>query len=114
MVAKSKADFAKFEEREFVVIDGIRLQSLTELERSNLEGEWSDRYGKNKKVDLVMRRELIVRSIVDESGARIFDDSDISVIARWNGKITSKLYKACRDISGFDEGKEDEDEKNSD
>lgn len=109
MAIKSRAEILKLAQREYVEIDGIRLQSLTELELEELQGIWTDRYSESEKLDLQTRRELLVRCIVDENGDRIFKDDEIDLLSSIPGKVTMRLHKKARELSGLDVG---DDEKN--
>lgn len=102
-MAKTRAELMQYANREFTEVDGVRLQSLTELELSDLKVVWGKRYEKSKDIDLVMRRELLVRTIVDEGGNRIFTDVDIDVLATWRSPVTERLYQAARKLCGMDE-----------
>lgn len=101
-MAKSRAELLKLAERDYVEKDGVRLQSLSELELSELRTRWGTRYNAHKKLDLVMRRELLVACIVDDNGDRIFSDDEIELLGGWNGSVTERLYEECRKVCGLD------------
>lgn len=114
-MAKTREELLADAERDYAEVDGVRLQSLTELERSALESLWTERYSKSKTVDMVMRRELLVRSIVDDAGKRMFADSEVALLGAFKPRLVAKLYAEARVLSGFDDGAEvDKQEKKSD
>lgn len=101
-MAKSRAELLKYAQREYVEVHGTRLQSLTELELSDLRVLWGRRYEKSKDLDLVMRRELLVRVIVDDEGQRCFTDDEVTLLAEWRSTVTEALYQAARKLCGMD------------
>lgn len=100
--------------RDYIEVDGVRLQSLTELEKSNLDALWGERYGKNDEVDMVMRRELVVVSLVDDEGNRLFKDDEVDVLGDFKASDIAKWYRAARKHSGFDLSDVEAQEKKSD
>lgn len=101
-MAKSRAELMQYAQREYAEVEGVRLQSLTELELSDLRAIWGKRYAKDKDIDMVMRRELLVRTIVDDSGERIFANSETDVLAGWRSQVTETLHEAARKLCGLD------------
>lgn len=116
-MAKSRQDLEKFACREYDEVNGVRLQSLTEMELSMLRSSWGERFNKNKDNAMNvanMRVDLLAASIVDDDGVRIFSDDEASVLFGWKSSITEKLYNAARVLSGLDADDEvDEAEKKS-
>jgi hypothetical protein len=116
-MAKSRQDLEKFACREYDEVNGVRLQSLTEMELSMLRSSWGERFNKNKDNAMNvanMRVDLLAASIVDDDGVRIFSDGEASLLFGWKSSITEKLYNAARVLSGLDADDEvDEAEKKS-
>lgn len=112
-MVKSRAELLQYAERSYEVVDGVRLQSLTELELCDLRMKWGKRYEESKTIDMVMRREVLVASIVDADGERIFQDGEESLLANWKGSITNKLYRAARALSGLDDETSEDEAKKS-
>ena len=104
-MAKSRAELLQFAKRDHVEVDGVRLQSLTELEISELETLWGKRYRETEDIDLVMRRELLVRCIVDDAGHRLFDDTEVDLLGQWPSRVVVKLYASCRDLCGMNDSR---------
>lgn len=102
-MAKTRAELLKFAQRNYKEVREVRLQSLSELELSELRTRWGLRYNETKQMDLVMRRELLVACIVDDEGNRIFNDDEVGLLADWNGAVTELLYEECRVLCGLDE-----------
>lgn len=105
-MAKSRDELLKYAKRRYIEVDGVRIQSLTELELSELRTRWAIRYEKSKEIDLVMRRETIAAVIVDDSGSRMFSESEVHIIAEWDGAITERIYRAAREHCGFNDADE--------
>lgn len=91
-------------QRKYSEVDGYRLQSLTEGEKVSLEALWNRQYQKIKDVPPTHRRALLVRSIVDDAGARVFEDNEVAMLEDWDAQTVSKLYEVARILSGFDPG----------
>lgn len=112
-MAKTREELMQYAQREYRVVDGARLQTLTELELVSLRSRWGERYNKTKDVDLVMRRELVVACLVDDDGHRLFSDDEVNLLADWNGSAVERLYDAARELCGLDRSEVDEVEKKS-
>lgn len=115
-MAKTRADLLAMAQRTYVEVDGVRLQSLTELERSSLDSIWGERYSKTKSVDMVMRRELLVVCMVDDAGVRLFADNETALLGGMDSKVIGKLYDAARKLTGMDSDSDEvaKNEKKSD
>lgn len=95
--------------------DRVRVQSLTEKERS--EYELSTRNSTGKKFDAALessRRRLIVLVCVDESGHRIFADTDIAFVEAMDNTVTSAIFEAAWLHCGFARRAIEAEAKNSD
>ena len=92
----------KFSKRRYAEHEGIRLQSLTELEQSKLDAMWGMRWSETKTLDPVMRRELLALCIVDQDGKRCFSNEDVEVLGDMDGGICTELYEKCRELCNMD------------
>lgn len=110
-MAKTRAELQQYATRQYVEEDGVRLQSLTELEMSSLRTLWGQRYEKTKTTDLRMRRELLVACIVDDEGNRLFDDDEADLLAEWSHIAVDRLYNKAMSVQADPEVEEAE--KNS-
>ncbi len=60
--------------------------------------------GKGRDRDVNMknaRAKLIVLSVVDENGKRIFQDSDVAIVARQGSRFLDIVFKAAQELSGL-------------
>lgn len=96
----------------------VRLQSLTEWELSNYQTEMLSKKGpagsfsKSKLLDA--NRRLFLLCIVDESGARMLNESHLPVLAEWDSADTSYLYEECSKHCGINRDDIEDLVKNSD
>ncbi len=75
----------------------VRIQSLTELEMQQYQGEvWSSRGTGMKKSRMEdASRRLFVRCLVDHAGNRLFTPKDTYVFDNYDGADTGFLYEQC-------------------
>jgi hypothetical protein len=96
--------------RRYVECEGVRMQSLTELELSNLRGLWAKRYSDMEKgqFDPVAMakapRELLACVLVNDDGSRMFTSSqeDLDAIGGLDPEFFGKLHDAARSHVGLD------------
>lgn len=107
IMAKNKEQILSMTNRRYDEVDGIRIQSLNELELSTLESLWAKRF-QDEGMSLKMRAELLAMCIVDENGNRVFatSEDDISAIQSMDSKVSAPLYRACRVHVGLDDPKD--------
>ena len=92
----------------------VRVKSLTGSERDGLEASMIEGKGKNANVNLAnLRAKLVARSIVDESGDRIFEDADIAALGRKSASALNRVYEVAQRLSGITQEDVDELTKNS-
>ena len=110
-MARTKAEILSQCKRRYTEVDGIRLQSLTEWELSNLRSRWHSRMKKDDDGILgLMTVELLALCIVDDEGVRMFSDKDVGELKNLDSKFTQKINAACRTHCGLDDdGSEVED-----
>lgn len=113
-MAKSREDLLKATERRYADFQGYRFQSLNDLEWSSWE---SGKFNYDKaKVDTAwmkeQRRRLLVKVLVDDSGARLFADSEFTLLAGLDAGLVGDLYDFAMEHCGFtDSEKEVDDER---
>lgn len=59
------------------------------------------------------RAKLLVKCLVDESGNRLFKDTDAPALGRKNGAVIDRLYDVAAELSGMGDATEKEIEGNS-
>lgn len=93
----------------------VRIQSLSERERSDYEAGVLDERGRIHKDGLrEARRRLIALSVIDDKGVQLFDmNGDLEHIAELNAADADAIYSAAREHSGFDVDDVEESVKNS-
>lgn len=93
-------------------IDGlVSLRGLTASERDQWEQYvYSER--DIKKGVKNIRASLVVRCITDETGSRLFTDSEIAEVGAMPASVIDKLYEHCQRLSGLGAKDAEELEKN--
>jgi len=104
----SKADMLQPRSRRIVEVDVpewggvVRVQELTTSERSKFETSLQGKKGKSDPSRTVTVRErLIVLSVVDEQGQRVFSDEDIPALSEQPIKAIERIFNTIQDVSGF-------------
>lgn len=93
----------------------VRIQSLTERERSQYEAAvFSSRGGTNLSRMLDASRRLIVLCVVDGAGNRILTESDVPKLGDWDAADVSVLYVECAEHCGLNRSDIEALAKNSD
>ena len=94
----------------------VRLQSLSEKEKSDYETKLISKNGRGILKDRLAdaTRRLICLCVVDENGNRLFQDSDLDVIANMDSFVSSRIYEACQEHCGFNKTDIETAVKNSD
>jgi hypothetical protein len=84
------------------ILGAVRIQSLTELERSTYEasrlddsGQWDRESGAAAKV------KLIVLCCVDSEGNRLFIESDEPKLQQIDSLVSDRLFDRCMSHCGF-------------
>lgn len=60
------------------------------------------------------RAKLLVKSIVDDQGSRLFTDKDVDALARRSGRVLDRLWDVAARLSGITDEEQEEMEGNSD
>jgi len=102
LLAKAKRRFQEFEIPDF---GKVRIQSLTERERSNYEAEMLDSKGATRKSKLIQaRRKLIALTVVDVSGDLLLNESgDVKALEEQDGSITDAIFEQAMIHCGIKE-----------
>jgi hypothetical protein len=74
----------------------VLLRGLSSKDRDNFEAELA---ATNDMRNL--RARLVVKSIVDADGNRLFSDEDADVLGEKNSQVMIKLFDVVRDMSGM-------------
>lgn len=110
-MALSKADLLKRASRTYIDVEDVRIQSLTELERTALEGLFAKRLQEHRESDVEAQLkaihrnhcELLIWTLVDNDNVRMFEMGDESVaqVGSMSPDLFGKLHSAARKHVGF-------------
>lgn len=82
----------------------VRIQSLTEREKSDFEtAAMTVKGGLSRRKLEEARRRLIVLCIVDANGNRLLTEQDMPTLENLDGAVSTRIYDECRRHCGFDE-----------
>lgn len=80
----------------------VFVRCLTGTERDKFESEIVQSRGKSLDVNMQnLRAKLLVRTIVDEEGNRLFTDTDINELGAKNASVLDKLFSIAQRLSGL-------------
>ena len=80
----------------------VNIRGLRGIERDSFETSMWAGEGKDKKSNLAnLRARLLVRCIVDEKGARVFEDDDAAELGLRSGAVLDRLYDIAAALSGI-------------
>lgn len=92
----------RYKDVEIEGLGTVRIQSLTEGERNEIELKQFDRTGKRDMSKLKeVKAHWIAGCVVDEHGAREFSDADVSSILKMDAMITDTLFEAIQKHIGL-------------
>jgi len=93
----------------------FRIRNLTEAEKSDFEASVLNAEAKYSLGRIrQQRRRLICLCLVDDHNQPLLRPEDSEQLRTIDGAVTSRLYDACREHCGFEEGDLEELVKNSD
>ena len=75
-----------------------RLLVLSGRERERFE---RDSLGPDGKAIPGFRQLLLVRTLINEEGHRLFADGDMDMLAEKSGAVLSRLFEIAMDVNGF-------------
>lgn len=93
----------------------VRLKAISGAEREALEDAVYERIGDKLQVKkgASLLTALLLRSMCDDDGNRLFQDGDIEFIRGIDSVTLNKLFKVAADVNGLSGEEEREIEKNS-
>ncbi|MBS1170024.1 MAG: hypothetical protein H6R01_942 [Burkholderiaceae bacterium] len=93
----------------------VIVRTMTGLDRDQFEASMiKEDVGGKRQPDLTnMRAKLVALTVVDESGDRVFEPSDIDALARKSCEALDRVYRAAQKINGIGASALDGAEKNS-
>jgi hypothetical protein len=101
----------------------VRIKSLTGEERDSFEEKIVKRDAQGNRVGMDLkqfRAKLLVRTMVDEEGKRVFDEQDVHALGRKSSAAMDKVFAKVRELnpmtdediqdltSGFDTGQSED------
>lgn len=82
----------------------VIVSSLTSVERDAFENELVTMMQEDgTDIPRTIRANLVVRSLVDEEGKRIFQDKDAAILGAKNASVVDRLFKVAQKLSGMSE-----------
>lgn len=87
----------------------VIVRGMTGIERDGFEAEIAERRGKKVRFDLRnFRAKLVVRTVVDEAGDRVFSDADATWLGEKSAVALGRVFDVASRLSGLsDEDIED-------
>jgi hypothetical protein len=80
----------------------VRVRGLTAAERDQFEGEIVQRNGKDVRTNTKnIRARLVVLSVVDADGARLFTYHDIVALGEKSAKALDRIFSKAMELSGL-------------
>ena len=110
-VKTSQVPVPEFGEGEVLHVHGLTAKEHNKYQASLMKRDWT---GIDRNKATQQKERLLVACIRDESGAKIFNDSDIEMIGEWPADLVNRLHdEALRLVGGQDEVSEELAAKNS-
>lgn len=82
----------------------VRVRGLTARERDEWEDSCLTQKGKNTTINVRnLRTKLVVRTVVDEDGQRIFSNGDAEALGEKSGAAVDRIYEVATRLSGVSE-----------
>lgn len=94
----------------------VYLRSITASERGQIEAaaaSFRESKGKDASFARTFTVKIVAMSLCDESGARLFNDDEVSQLGQKNARVIARLAERAQHLSGFSKEDLDELEKNS-
>lgn len=92
----------------------VRVRGLTGSERDAFEQSCVVGKGRNKDVSVKdVRAKLVVRSVVDDQGTRLFQDNDVAMLGQKSAAALDRIYDVAARLSGISDEDVEELSKNS-
>jgi hypothetical protein len=91
----------------------VMVRGLTGSERDKFEASVLVKKGKDYDVKLAdLRARLVVLSVIDEAGNRLFDDNDVAELGQKSASALNRVFEAAQRLSGLTDQDIEELEKN--
>jgi hypothetical protein len=89
-----------------VTIEGmtepVYVRTLTGRERDAFEASCFQQKGKNREINTEnLRAKLLVRSICDADGQRLFTDADVNLLGNMPADVLDTLFAKAQELSGL-------------
>lgn len=82
----------------------VFISTMSGAERDAFESEIVTLHGKKTRLNLQnIRAKLVVRTLVDETGQRIFSDADVAELGKKSSSVLSRLYEVAQRMNGLRE-----------
>lgn len=77
----------------------VRVQSMSTAERGRFEAYFQNATGKTRAERLAKAREmLVVATVVDENGNKMFTPSDVEALSKQDVTILERIVRAAQDL----------------
>ncbi len=97
-----------------ILLHTMYVRSLTSDERDDWEVSQYLINGENVELNRrQLRSRLVVRSLCDQTGARVFADTDVATVGGMDSGIVDPMYDAAKRVNGLDKKDEEDLAKNS-
>jgi hypothetical protein len=78
----------------------VRVRALTGTERDAYEASMSQQRGKNYVRNLAnIRAKLVVKTVVDEQGERVFSDQDANALGKKSASALDRIFEVAARLS---------------
>ncbi len=82
----------------------VTVRTLAAYEKDEWEESLTETKGRKVKLDMGnLRAKLCALCIIDDKGARIFNDKDIESLGKKSAKVISRIYDVAADLNGIGE-----------
>jgi len=82
----------------------VLARGLTGAERDAFEGDIITQNGKDVSLNTTnMRAKLVARSVIDETGKRLFSDDDIQMLGTKSAVALQRIFDVAQRLSGMSE-----------
>lgn len=80
----------------------VHVRSLTGAERDQFEAAVVEFRGTNADINFKnLRARLVVMTVVDETGARLFSDDDVQAVGSKSGAVLDRVFAVAQRLSGL-------------
>lgn len=80
----------------------VLVRGLTGAERDQFEAGTLVKRGKDYDVQLTdLRARLVVLSVIDENGERLFDTADVEALSKKSASALNRVFEVAQELSGL-------------